>query len=155
MSKRKDEQWLDDQLQRAVAGSTPVFDAETWKRKHPGEFQTLLARGGQGQSSLSLGLFRRRIFLSPFGRLATPAAIAAVVVGLIFLAGRPDTSQQGSPTVWSPAAESSADVVSLMSLTMAYRQGGEEALNRQLDTALNELGPRPDAILTLLLPGQL
>ena len=155
MSERKDEQWLDDQLQRAVAGSTPAFDAEAWKRKHPGEFQALLARGEQGQSSLSPGTFWRRVFLSPFGRLVAPAAIAVVVVGLVFLAGRPDTSQQGSPTVGSPTVESPADMVSLMSLTMAYRQGGDEALNRQLDTALDELGPRPDAIVTLLLPGQL
>jgi hypothetical protein len=155
MSERRDEQWLDDQLKRAVGGRTPVFDAEAWKQRHPGEFQTLLARGGQGQLSLSPGTFWRRVFLGPFGRFAAPAAIAAVVVGLIFLAGRPDTSQQGSPTVGSPTAESPADMVSLMSLTMAYRQGGDEALNRQLDTALNELGPRPDAIVTLLLPGQL
>ena len=47
MSERKDEQWLDKQLQRAVEGSTPVFDAEAWKRRHPREYEALLGRHGR------------------------------------------------------------------------------------------------------------
>ncbi len=45
MSERKDERWLDDQLRRAIHGSTPQFDAQAWKAKHPDEYQNLVAAG--------------------------------------------------------------------------------------------------------------
>lgn len=143
MSEHKDEQWLDDQLQRVVAGSTPVFDAETWKRKHAEAYNALTARVRKTPDAG--GPVRRRVHWIVGGL----AAAAAILIGVTVLwTWTPQDRQESSPGV-SVEAASPASIVSMISLRMAYRQGGEEALNRQLDMALDQLGPRPDGLSTL------
>ena len=83
MSERKDEKWLDEQLQRAVDGATPVFDAQAWKQKYAREFQTLLGRSGQpGQSGT--GRTVRLVLRGSIGKLAIAAAVLATV-GVLLL----------------------------------------------------------------------
>jgi hypothetical protein len=144
MNERKDEQWLDEELRKAIGTGKPEFDAEAWKDKHPEAYRALLARGGRDNSDES-GVSRcRRFSAGPAGTLAAAAAVI-IVAGILLLATRPQMPQRAGPPLVSGAlAESPADIVTFMSLTMAYRQGGQEALNRQLDAALETLGPRPD-----------
>ena len=88
--------------------------------------------------------------MSTWSRLAVAAGFV-LLAGFLLTAIEPESPGQSPP---APAAISSPDI-SLMSLTAAYRQGGEEALNRQLDTALEALGPRPDVSLLSDLLGDL
>jgi len=135
MSERKDEQWLDNQLQRAINGSTPRFDAEVWKQKHRDEYQTLLARGSRDVRS-RWGKPHPTVWVV---RLAVAATIA-VAVGL-FLIGRNGPSRPPGPV-----PPSSTRIMSMMSLRTAYQQGGFEALDQQLQDTLDEFRPRSSSV---------
>jgi hypothetical protein len=141
MSERKDEKWLDDQLRRTVNGATPVFDAQAWKRKYTGEFHTLLRRRDQPSQSSERRMVRR-VLRGSIGKLAIAAAIVAAAG--VLLVGRfgftPDKSGRGPQPV---VQQSPAQMVSMLSLSAAFRQGGMEGLDKQCDRALERFGPRP------------
>lgn len=144
MNTRRDEQWLDGELRRAINTSKPKFDAEAWKRNHAEAYEALISRG-PGTCGVSVRASRRvRLFV---GMLT---AAAMIVVGVaILLTQRLPHDQQGPVIDASAKAPSPTHIVSMISLRTAYRQGGEEALNQQLDTALNTLGPRPGELSAL------
>jgi hypothetical protein len=155
MSERKDEKWLDEQLQRAVNGAMPTFDAEGWKQKYAKEYETLLARGEQ---AVGWGLPHHdhqdaknrwgrphptmRILRGPFAKLAIAAAVVATAG--ILLVGRLEPGPR--PPAVTVDSASPAQMVSMISLSAAFRQGGMEGLDRQCDRALERLGPRPNSV---------
>ena len=141
MNERKDEKWLDNQLQRAVDGTAPVFDAEAWKHKHAREFQTLLRRGGQPDQSGT----NRTVWLvlsSPIAKLAIAATIIATAG--ILLVGRFEPGPDGPSA--RPAPASPAQMVSMISLSDAFRRGGIDELDRHCERALERLGPRLNSV---------
>ena len=140
MSERKDEKWLDHELRRAVDGTTPVFAAEAWKQKHRAEYEMLLSRQTTS-GPLHAGTNRslRLVLSSPFRGLAVAAAV--MVVGGILLLGRLEPDSHPVPGR-NPPAQSPAQMMTMMSLQAAYRQGGTEGLEQQFDRALKMLGPR-------------
>lgn len=144
MSERKHDQWLDDQLRRAIHGDTPRFDAETWKQKHPGEYQKLVARGKQ---RVGWGLPHRDFVgrqLWGWGRLAVAAAIA-VTIGLYIL-NRGTNEPEKLIVPPDLVAQSPAGMMSMISLRMAYEQGGFDGLDRQLQNTFDEFGPRSSGV---------
>jgi len=141
MSEHKDERWLDQQLRRAVDGATPVFDAQAWKNRYAREFQTLLGRSGQPRQSRTSHRVRL-VLRGPIGKLAIAAAVVATLG--IFLIGRLGPGPKG-PTA-RPDSASPAQMVSMISLSAAFQQGGMEGLDKQCDRALETLGPRPNSV---------
>ena len=143
MNERKDERWLDMQLRRAINTTRPEFDAEAWRRNHAEAYGVLISRVRKMSHSGSTA--RRRVHWM----IGALAAAAAVLIGVtVLLTWTPQDRQEISPGV-SVEAASPASIVSMVSLRTAYRQGGEEALNRQLDMALSQLGPRLNGFSTL------
>jgi len=141
---QKDENWLDDELRRAIDTTAPKFDADAWKQNHPEAYEALTSRG-RGTADADRG--RSRTVRLMVGRLA---AAAVIFIGVaILLMQVPPREPQGPEIAVAPKAPSPARIVSMMSLRMAYRQGGEEALSQQLDTALKKLGPRPSKLSAL------
>ncbi len=155
---RKDEKWLDDQLQRAVNGAAPAFDAQAWKQKYAREYETLVGRGKQ-MVGWGLPHHNRRdqrdrwgkphptesVLRGLFGKVAIAAAIliaAAVLLSGRFV-GRPDEPIPVSPVV---VHQSPAQMVSMISLSAAFRRGGIDELDKQCDRALEKLGPRPNRV---------
>ena len=136
MNEQENEKWLDELISGNIDTSEPKFDAENWKQKHPGEFQALVGRGSQRSSTSQVGVLS--IVLK--SRIAKLAAAAVLIVGIgLFLAHLgPGEQEQGNDR---PFAKSPAEMVTAMSLRMAYRQGGMEALEQQFDKAVRELGP--------------
>ena len=136
---RKDEQWLDAELRRVINTTKPEFDAEMWKQKYAKEYETLEARG-RSAVRVRIGAGRRVRLLG--GGLAVAATIL-IAVAILFTQSPPrEAPKPGIGT--SASASSPAKMVSMMSLARAYRQGGEDGLNQQLDAALSKLGPRPN-----------
>ena len=137
MCERKDEQWLDDQLRKAIHGDTPRFDAETWRQKHPEEYRRLVAR------SVGWGLPHR----VPMGRRSTmvvqlaAAAVIAVSIGLFALSRNAETPRKSTAPP-GPAGDSPVEMMTIRSLRLAYEQGGFDGLDRQLQNTLDEFGPR-------------
>ncbi len=158
MSERKDEKWLDEQLQRAVEGATPTFDAEAWKQKYAKQYEALLARGEQ---AVRWGLPRHnhqdvrsrwgkphpamRIPGGSFGKLAIAAAVVAVA-GALLIGRFTSTPVPPMPGQQPTIRQSPAQMVSMISLSAAFEAGGMEGLNKQCDRALEMLGPRPNSV---------
>ena len=140
MSDRKDEKWLDGQLQRAVTDSMPAFDAESWKLKHSEEYQRLLARSKQ---PVGWGL-PHRVWSTAIGKLAVAAAIA-VAVGLFVLSRNTPGPDEPAASP-EPVAGSAAEMMTMRSLRLAYEQGGFDKLDRQLQSTLDEFGPRSSSV---------
>jgi len=115
MNERKDEKWLDEQLRRAIDAAAPQFDARAWKERFAAEYQELKARGERvARSPASNGSGDRVTPICRVDRFARRVAEAP----------------------WQ--------MVTTVSLLAAFMRGGEEALDRQLDMALEVLGPWPD-----------
>jgi hypothetical protein len=76
-------------------------------------------------------------------RLAA-AAVIVIAVGFLVIHTRP-RPQAGTDTI-SPAAKSPGEMMTAMSLKIAYRRGGLEAVEKQCDKAFRMLGLRPTRI---------
>jgi len=147
MNERKDEKWLDGELRRAINTTRPEFDAETWKQNHPEAHQALVARGKQASpADLRTSLSARLARAGWMGQLGVAAAVI-LVVGLLLTSIKHEPV--GPTTPPRPTVQSPARMVSLMALRTVYRDGGEDALDQQLDRALNKLGPRPGGLSAL------
>ncbi len=139
MNERKDERWLDRQLRRVVSDGKPVFDAESWKARHRKEYATLLARSRQSDRGRVRLLSNRWMV-----RLAV-AAVVFLAVGML-LFGRFARGPEKPAASSRPVANSAAEMMSMMSLRLAYEQGGLAALDRQLQNTLDEFGPRSSSV---------
>ena len=138
MSERKDEKWLDDQLRRAVDGTTPLFDAESWKHKYPTEYQAILRQNGQ-PGPFDAG---RTMRLALRSSIIKYAVAAAIIVAISFFFARSERKPDGPVVKPQLLVQSPARMLSMMSLRMAYQQGGAEALDRQFQDTLNVFGPQ-------------
>ena len=142
MNERKNEKRLDELISRTINTEKPQFDAEKWKQKYPDEFQTLLSRAAKGDSARQSNILKV-ILKSPFAKLAA-AAVIIVAIGFFIVHQRP--SEQADTTIVSKATKSPAEMQAILSLSIAYRRGGIEAVDRQCQKAIEMLGPRPAEI---------
>jgi hypothetical protein len=72
----------------------------------------------------------------------TRLAVAAVIVVVIGFAVHRISREHTDGQITSEPAKSPAEMLTFVSLTMAYRQGGIEALEKQCEQAVELLGPR-------------
>ena len=145
MSEQENDRWLDELIHRAINTTKPNFDAEKWKQKYPEGFQTLLARAGEKSSTASVVQINlwKAIWKSPAVRVAAAAVIIAAISFAIVYLG---PGEQVDSTATDKVVKSPAEMLTAMSLTMVYRRGGIEALERQCEQAIEMLGPRPTSL---------
>jgi hypothetical protein len=90
---------------------------------------------GAGKSCAAGTILRSRVM-----KLTAAAAVIIMAIGLFVVQHGPH-EQQRPPTVG--AAKSPAEMFSVMSLNMAYRRGGIEAVDDQSNKAFEMLGSQP------------
>jgi hypothetical protein len=143
MSDKEHKDRLDIELRRAINTTTPRFDAGAWQQKYRREFETLLSRAGANHNQRSTLKFRPRLWL------AVAAAIAVAACGLICWT---EYYRTPAPSASAPAHAKSpaqpAQLVTMSSLSSAYRRGGMEAVDKQLNEAVRLMGPRPVSLPT-------
>ena len=142
MSTQSDNDRLDELIFSTINTEKPQFDAEKWKQKYPDEYQSLISRSDKSASSR-----RPNILRVIFGKRAAQLAVAAaviVVVGLLTIHQNPN--QQVGTVVVPDSTQSPAYMRSILSLNIAYRRGGIEAVDKQCQMAMVMLGPRPAEI---------
>lgn len=141
MNEQNDEKWLDELISRTINSTKPEFDAEQWKQEYPEELQLLKSRGDQrlsrAQPSLWDTIVHHRLV-----RLAA-AAVLIIAAGLLIFS---QISDRHEPARIAKKPKSPADMQTILSLNIAYRRGGIEAVYRQCETAIEMLGPRPAQI---------
>ncbi len=138
MNEQENDKWLDELISRTVNSEEPRFDAEQFRKKYPAEFQTLLSRATRSAAPKATGVSGNwpRIIRSPFVRLA---AAAVLIVAIVLLIPHP-APDRPVPEPPAQAVKSPTEMMTGMSLAMAYRRGGMEALDRQLDETIRLFG---------------
>ena len=124
------ENWLDEQLKRTIDSGKVEFDAEQWKRKYSAEYQALLSRAGKHPNAL------RFLWIRP---LVKVAAVVAIVALVIFLVHRRSVERTVQP-IAVESYRSPAEMMSALSLSLAYKRGGLEAMDEQCKKAYKMLG---------------
>ncbi len=74
------------------------------------------------------------------------AAAAVIIVGISFFIAHQGPSEQGRTTRVLEVAESPSEIMTMKSLTIAYRRGGIEGIENQCEKALKILGPQPASL---------
>jgi hypothetical protein len=142
MGTQKDNDRLDDLIFRTINTEKPQFDAEKWKQKYPGEYQTLILRRGKAPSTS-----RPNILRIIFGKPLAQAAAAAAVILVVGLMLSRDRQNPNVPAAKPPLIERSpAKIVTMASMRMAYQRGGMDALDKQFRDTLDVLGPRSSSV---------
>jgi len=142
MNKQRNKKWLDELISRTINTEKPRFDTEKWKQKYPDEFQTLLSRAAKGDSARQPNILKV-ILKSPLTKLA---AAAVIILAVSFFSAHQDSSEQADTTTVSKITKSPVEMMTAMSLNIAYRKGGIEEVEKQYNEAFKLLGPRPATI---------
>ena len=74
------------------------------------------------------------------------AAAAVIIVGISFFIAHQGPGKQGVTTKVLEVVESPSEIMTMKSLTIAYRRGGIEGIENQCEKALKILGPQPASI---------
>jgi len=135
MNEQKDDRWLDEMISRTINTEKPEFDAEKWKQKYPDEFQALLSRAAKTPAHP----VRWANFLkSPIAKFA---AAAAIILTIAFLAIRPAPDKKVEIVEVTNTLKSPAEMLTATSLMTTYRHDGMEAMEIQMDEAIEKLEP--------------
>jgi len=141
MNKQKNEKRLDELISHTINTEKPQFDAEKWKQKYPEQFQLLKSRAAKIPTR-QVNIWTRTI-QSPISKLAA-AAVIILAIGL-FAVHRGQRDRFDSRIV-SEVSKSPAEMLTVASLKIAYRQGGMEAVEKQYEKASEMRGAKPTEI---------
>ena len=132
MNEQKAKKTLDELIRRSIDCAGAKFDADSWIKQHAQELHTLCSHPNAPT--------RQKIL-----RRSAPAiaAAAAIVVALTLLSLSPRPDQPDKTTIIT-TAESPADLLTFASLTIAYRRGGIEELERQCKEAFEMTQTAPE-----------
>jgi hypothetical protein len=129
----RNEKWLDEQLKKTVDSGKVEFDSEQWKQKYSAEYDELVSRA---EKRLNV---QRFLWVRPLVRVAAIVAIVAFVI----LLTHHQSDKRVEPTVATFVEDRSpAKMMSVLSLSMAYRQGGLDAVDKQCKKAFELLGQK-------------
>ena len=76
------------------------------------------------------------------------AAAAVIIVGVSFYIAHLGPGEQNGTDIGLGVFESPAEIMTMKSLTIAYRRGGIEGIENQCEKALKILGPQPASLST-------
>ncbi|MHC4499669.1 MAG: hypothetical protein ACYS21_11220 [Planctomycetota bacterium] len=141
MNDKKDERWLDELIRRTINSGQPRFDAAGWKEEYSQEYEILKSRAREPS-----GLRTNASTLIPKSRIAKFAAASVIIVAIGFVIVHQVSRKQTEGQAVMEAAKSPAEMLTSASLTMAYRQGGLEEVEKQCEKAFEMLGPRRTSI---------
>jgi hypothetical protein len=133
----QNEKWLDEQLKKTIDSGKVEFDSEQWKQKYSAEYQSLVSRAEKRPN------VQRFLWVRPLVRVAAIVAIVAFVI----LLTHHRSDKRVEPTVATFVEDRSpAKMMSVLSLSLAYRQGGLDAVDEQCKKAFELLGQKNTTI---------
>ena len=141
MNEQRNEKRIDELLSRAINTEKPQFDVEKWKQQYPEEYQILTSRSDITDSirrSKSLKIFLK----STPAKIAT-AAVIILAVSFLIMQQLPNKQERTNIT---NIKKTPTEMMSAVSLKIAFRKGGMEAVEEQYNEAYKQLGPRPKSL---------
>ncbi len=140
MKSGNDDKHLDEILHDALGSTDVKLDFETWKARHADEIQTFRSQASSaGEQGGTANVFRAMLACR-----ITKYAVAAclmIAAGLVLHVMNEPPPQGPYAHVPSPAA-----MMSRLQLTLAYAEGGIEAVDAQYEKAYAKLGPRAGGV---------
>jgi hypothetical protein len=137
MSRKNEDNWLDEIISRTINSGKPEFDAEKWKQKYPEEFQMLKSMSAKKTRARQPSIWGK-VCQSPITKLAAAAVIIAGISLHAFIAHQGPVERPVTKI-----AKSSLEMVTAMSLERAFQRGGIEAVEDQCRKAYRPLGLKP------------
>ncbi len=137
MSRKNEDNRLDDIISRTINSGKPEFDAEKWKQKYPEEFQMLQSMSAEKAHTRRLSIWR----IVCQSQIMKLAAAAVIIVGIGLHAFLAHQCPDERPV--TKIAKSPLEMVTAMSLERAFQRGGIEAVEDQCRKAYRPLGLRP------------
>ena len=140
MSEQNDDKWLDEIISKTINTEKPQFDVEKFKQKFPDEYKILQSRASKkaGYPNLQPNIFRNLIT-----KIAVAAAII-LVFGLFII--QSDRKEKIEIPKVTNVKQTPAEMMSVLSINLAYNRGGLQEVDRQYEKAMKELRPRPAQI---------
>jgi hypothetical protein len=133
-----------ENIEKRIENVKIVVDAEANERVF-GNILQAFGKSETKQSAETQPNMWRTIIVS---RITRAAAIIVVIAAIGFSVFYRSPGEQAATDKTSEVAKSPAEMLTFMSLSMAYRRGGIEALEQQCEKAFEMLGPRPAAVST-------
>ncbi len=131
---------LDEILHDALGSTDANLDFGAWKARHADEIHTFRSQASSaGEQSGTANVFRAVLA----GRITKVAVAACLMIaaGLVLHVMNAPPPQEPYAHAPSPAA-----MMSRLHLTLAYAEGGIEAVEAQYEKAYAKLGPRAGGV---------
>lgn len=140
MKPSKEERDLDERIRSAIGPEEVTFDFNKWKQEHRKQIELFKSTVSQEASVLRKTYLWQMIIQSRVTQIAAAAAI--IIATCIFFIHHEQAgdikTQQITKTEKAPA-----ELLTMMSLNLAYRRGGMEAVDKQYEKAFKRTGSRP------------
>ena len=135
---------LDDIEKFVRCGKPNVNTGEQMKKQTLGDSYVAMKKAIKSTSKDSKsGMFKFAVH-NRVMKLLAAAAVVIVIIGLFMIHPAPDKKVEIAET--ANAKKSPAEMLTLRSLKIAYRNGGIEAVETQCDNAIEKLGPKSKII---------
>ncbi|MHC4620171.1 MAG: hypothetical protein ACYTEQ_20690 [Planctomycetota bacterium] len=146
MKEYKPEDVFEQNVQRLIGSSASQADSNAdagFQRKLIDSVLAEVERERLGARPGAISFVTTTVIESRIARVAA-AAVIVIAVGFLVIHTRP--RPQTRTDTGSQAAKSPGEMLTVMSLNIAYRKGGMDAVERQYDKAFRMLGPRTTRI---------
>jgi len=132
-----------EDIEKRIKNVNIVIDSESNKRVFSNILQAFEKSTAKDLAPTDQPNIWRMIFRNPLTKLA---AAAMIIVAISFFTVHQDPGEQADTTIVSKVTKSPAEMQATLSLSISYRRGGIEAVDRQCQKAIEMLGPRPAEI---------
>jgi hypothetical protein len=140
MKPSKEERDLDERIRSAIGTEEVTFDFDKWKAGHQHQierFKASVSRESAEPAQVSTWLIIVKSRLTKFAA----AAVVIAAIGILLYPKEPSSVVERPRT--ARVEKAPAELLTMMSLNLAYRQGGMEAVDKQYEKAFKRTGPRP------------
>ncbi|MHC4575584.1 MAG: hypothetical protein ACYS76_15935 [Planctomycetota bacterium] len=151
MKEYKPEDVFEQNVRRLIGSSASQTDSNAdagFQRKLIDSVLAEVERERLGARPGAISFVTRTVIESRIAKVAA-AAVIVIAAGFLVIHTRP-RPQTGTDTL-SPAAKSPGEMMTAMSLKIAYRRGGLEAVEQQCERAFKMLPARPSPKTSLKL----
>jgi len=133
---------LTEDIEKRIKNVKIVIDSESNKRVFSNILQAFRKSTAKDLAPTDQPNIWRMIFRNPLTELA---AAAVIIIAVSFFSIHQDQDKQERPRI-GKVKQSPAEMMTAMSLKIAYRKGGIEAVEEQYNKAFKQLGPRPGSL---------
>lgn len=140
MKPSENDKRLDERIRDAVGREQLTFDFDKWKEGHQKQielFKSSVSKEAAAPGQVSIWLIIAKSRLTRFAA----AAVVIAAVGILLYSKEPNVVVEKPRT--ARVEKAPAELLTMMSLNLAYRRGGMEAVDKQYEKAFKRTGPQP------------